>query len=170
MLDLKGKKLSELTNKEIVEIFKNQLNMNISLEEAKGYKELNGKFGNIFNRKFPDIDFMDLIKQNKDIYLDFRPLEDMEEDKRLALESKILKSVKESNKIKILRSKVNINALDDETQEILSRAMTVVSLPSNIETEKIGKASLKIIKKALENNESKTLEKDTHIFLPSEQL
>lgn len=129
MLDLKGRELSELSSEEIVEIFKNQLNMNISLEEAKSYKDFNGKFGDIFNRKFPDIDFMDLIKQNKDIYLDFRPLEDLEEDKRLEMESKILKGLKESNKIKILRSKVNINALDDETQEILSRAMTVVSVP-----------------------------------------
>ena len=113
---------------------------------------------------------MDLIKENKDIYLDFRPLEDMEEDDRLKMESKILKGVKESDKIKILRSKVNINALDDETQEILSRAMTVVSLPSIIEKEKIGKASLEIIKKALGGSEVKTLEKGEKIILPSEQL
>jgi len=108
-------------------------------------------YGSIFNKTTPDIDILDLLKQKKEVCFDFTPLENLEESIRLKIESRILKSVKTSPSIKILRSKININAEDDETKEILDRATIIVNLPILDDyEEKIGKASFETIKKYLE--------------------
>lgn len=91
--------------------------------------QINKDYGEIFNQGSDDINLLDLVNQNKDIYLDFTVIEELEEHKRLELEGLVLKMIDKDKKIHILRSKLYFNSQDDEAAAILSKANVVVSLP-----------------------------------------
>lgn len=56
--------MKDLTPKELVKYFKDELNQDITLEEAKNFKDSSGKYAKIFNTEAPDIDFLEVMKQS----------------------------------------------------------------------------------------------------------
>lgn len=55
--------MKDLTPEELVKYFKDELNQDITLEEAQSMKD-GGKYAKIFNTEEPDIDLLEVMKQS----------------------------------------------------------------------------------------------------------
>lgn len=60
----KGKELEDLTPEETVEAFKELFNQDITLGEAKDFKNSTGIFSKIFDTSYPDVSFFDILKKS----------------------------------------------------------------------------------------------------------